>query len=890
VLGVKKQLNDIVTKIRMTRLGNSKVATLLRDNMRWPQFNSRPSKATVCATVAILVVLSLVASFGTLGTFSVTSKDAFLPVRDFYNSENEEGGHSVVKREAQRFGVSGGRLGGKTSFSLKDIVNNEYAAERWNGTWVSDDEFAYRNRDGDLALLSISTSRTQILVPADVMLQPERVFKFWISPDKRFVMLAIRPQKLFRHSFIAMYDIYDVEKGRRTPLQPDLGRGRGGGGGGGGFGNQDGPGRAGPQRPQGGGGGGRRPPQQLPLMYATWSPTGHSLAYVFANNIYYRATPSSPDFPVTESGIPGSIFNGVCDWVYEEEVISDTRALWFSPDSNHIAWIEFNDTLVETMPLQVYGPPGRLDFQYPIPTPLRYPKPGRANPLVNVYVSDVRPSSDGRSQLLEAPSYFDDKQKIIYGVTWATKAEVSLTWESRHQNYTLVSICDVTARRGPECKDSLVMTETAGWMEVDQPPVFTEDGRRFALILSSEGYKHVNVINRETNQRVPITSGEMVVLKIYFWDEVNHLIYFRATAKGGAGERHLYTVTDFESGRPGVVDCLSCDVKNTRGGDCNYNSFDFSEGKEHSYYTMSCKGPHVPQDYLFQTSPNRKVGTLVTNSRLNEDLLVKHLPKVSNLDVPIANGRYMAKVRLYLPHDFNNQKKYPLLVNVYAGPNSQQVNDRFKLDWGTYLATTEDVIYAVIDGRGSGYRGDDLLFEIYYKLGGPEVQDQIDVTRQLVNQYSFIDRSNVAIWGWSYGGFVTASVLAADADGDNVFKCGISVAPVTNWIYYDTIYTERYMGLPLGRDNLQGYKDSDVTAKAAKLKNKKFLIVHGTADDNVHYQQSMMLTRALEEADVLFQQLSYPDEDHGIVGLRRHFYHALSNFILNDCFNRNQVL
>ena len=156
-------------------------------------------------------------------------------------------------------------------------------------------------------------------------------------------------------------------------------------------------------------------------------------------------------------------------------------------------------------------------------------------------------------------------------------------------------------------------------------------------------------------------------------------------------------------------------------------------------------------------------------------------------------------------------------------------NDRFKLDWGTYLATSEDVIYAVIDGRGSGYRGDDLLFEIYYKLGQPEVQDQIDVTKALVDQYSFIDRSNVAIWGWSYGGFVTAAVLAADADQSNVFKCGISVAPVTNWIYYDTIYTERYMGLPVPGDNLQGYRASDITAKAEKLKGKKYLIVHGTA-------------------------------------------------------------
>ena len=331
-------------------------------------------------------------------------------------------------------------------------------------------------------------------------------------------------------------------------------------------------------------------------------------------------------------------------------------------------------------------------------------------------------------------------------MTWATDDEVSLTWETRHQNYSLVSICDTLA----SCRDSLVMTEPNGWMDLDHPPIFTKDGRNFAMILSSEGYKHVNVINRDTNQRVPITSGEMVVTNLYFWDEVDHKIYFRATRVGGPGERHLYTVTDFKSGRPGVVECLSCSVTNTRGGYCGYNSFEFSTDK--SFYTMSCQGPHVPQDYLYRSSPNEKVGTLTTNSFLSDELSLKNLPKISNLDIDIDNGRFQAKVRLYLPHDFDESKRYPLLVNVYAGPNSQQVSDRFKLDWGTYLTTSEDIIYAVIDGRGSGFRGDDLLYEIHYKLGQPEVQDQIDVTKKLVNLYSFIDQSRVAIWGWSYGG------------------------------------------------------------------------------------------------------------------------------------------
>merc|ERR1719499_2764483 len=479
--------------------------------------------------------------------------------------------------------------------------------------------------------------------------------------------------------------------------------------------------------------------------------------------------------------------------------------------------------------------------------------------LVEKYEGGIR--SAPRPILQEPPSYFSTRERYIYAVTWPTRDEVSLTWENRHQNYSVVSVCQALSGR---CSDSLVMTSPGGWLELEEAPVYTKDG-----------------------QRVPITSGNMVVTNIYHWDEVNHEIYFKATKENSPGERHLYKVTDFQSGQPGLVTCLSCDELNTRGGSCGYNSFEFSA--DNSYYAMSCDGPHVPQVYLYQTNPNTRINLLVDNAKLSSDLAIKSLPKVSNLNIPVAGGKYQAKVRLYLPPDFTESKRYPLVINVYGGPNSQQVSDRFKLDWGTYLTTSEDIIYAVIDGRGSGFRGDDLLYEIHYKLGQPEVQDQIDVTKKLVNLYSFIDQSRVAIWGWSYGGFVTLSVLAADSVQDNIFKCGVAVAPVTNWIYYDTIYTERYMGLPTSEDNLDGYRISDVTSQARRLKNKKLLLVHGTADDNVHYQQTMMLTRALEEADVLFQQLSYPDENHGLVGLRPHFYHSLSNFILNDCFGRNEV-
>jgi len=759
----------------------------------------------------------------------------------------------------------------KTPFNLQEILDNNFSSETWNGSWVSDNQYVYRDVDESLVMVDARGSPGRVIVPGNVMRDP-RVFRFKLSPDQKYVMLAFRPQRLFRHSFLAQYDIYNIATGRRTKLQPDLDeliKALGGGG----------PGAPPPLPP------GQAPPQ-LPVEFAMWGPQGSSLAYVFGANIYYRESPESVDVMVTTSGRPGVVFNGVADWVYEEEVLSDTRAIWFSPDGDKIAWVEFNDTNVDVMTITHYGQPGNLQFQYPIQTPLRYPKPGRKNPTINVFATAVRGiRSTPRPLLLEPPSYFSSRERYIYAVTWPTKDEVSLTWENRHQNYSVVSVCKALSA---SCSDSLVMTSPGGWLELEEAPVYTKDGRRFAMALSANGYKQVNVVNRDTNQRVPITSGNMVVTNIYHWDEVNHEIYFKATKENSPGERHLYKVTDFQSGQPGLVTCLSCEELNTRGGACGYNSFEFSHDK--SFYAMSCNGPHVPQVYLYQTNPNQRTAILVDNAKLSADLALKSLPKVSNLNIPVDGGKYQAKVRLYLPPDFSESKRYPLVINVYGGPNSQQVNDRFKLDWGTYLTTSEGVIYGLIDGRGSGFKGDEMLHEIYYNIGQVEVQDQIDVTKQLISLYPFIDKSRVAIWGWSYGGFVTASVLARDADQSNIFQCGISVAPVTNWIYYDSIYTERYLGLPTPDDNLAGYQASDVTAKAKKLANKKYLMVHGTADDNVHYQQSMMFARAMEEADVLFKQLSYPDEAHGLVGLRPHFYHSLTDFLLNDCFQRNEVV
>jgi len=278
---------------------------------------------------------------------------------------------------------------------------------------------------------------------------------------------------------------------------------------------------------------------------------------------------------------------------------------------------------------------------------------------------------------------------------------------------------------------------------------------------------------------------------------------------------------------------------------------------------------------------------LITNANVREALSKKAVPLTREYEVPVGdNNKFTARARLYLPPDFDETKKYPLLISVYGGPGSQNIQQQYGISWETTMVSDKNIIFGQIDGRGTSGSSTDHLFTLHRKLGTAEVEDQITVAKHLVNTIPFIDANKTSIWGWSYGGFVTARVLETDVE--NVFKCGISVAPVTNWRYYDTIYTERYMGLPTAEDNLKAYEDSDVTARDAvqNLRNKQYMLIHGNADDNVHYQQSMVLARAMEQGDIYFHQLSYPDENHAISGpgMKKHLYHSLQRFLFDECY------
>ncbi|XP_018579789.1 venom dipeptidyl peptidase 4 isoform X2 [Anoplophora glabripennis] len=720
------------------------------------------------------------------------------------------------------------------SLNLEDYLSGKFVPNTFNATWTSGTELLYRDSDDNLVLLNMENSTSKILLDStdNVLLT---AFDYHLSGDGLYLLVAYNYQKLYRHSFKAQYQIIDINTGSKYDLMAS---------------NQS-------------------------VQLVAWAPVGNALIYVYENNIYYKSSATSED-SVTITSTSNFVTNGIPDWVYEEEVFSSNKALWFSPDGTKLAFGRFNDTQVPVMVIPVYGEPGSMLFQYPRANLIKYPKAGTTNPTVTLHV--VTLSNPGTELDLQVPTALEN-DPILSTVEWATNDIVSTIWMNRVQNQASITTYDTSASSvTPTVIKSLESTE--GWLELFTPPKFSSDGSKLILILSQDqggdsgSYRHIVLFNREENaEEQPLTAGTFVVTEILSWNQEDNLIYYLANTANDYAVQHLYSVSVDTK----AVQCLTC--QENLSTDCSYNSAEFST--DGSYYALTCEGPNVPRVSIYSKEGQEKA-VWNTNEEISALLAGNKAPIMQKLSFDVAGG-FKANVMLRLPPniDTSGNTKYPMLINVYGGPDTYQVIDKFVLDWGSYLAANKSIIYAAIDGRGSGLKGDKIMFSGYRNLGTVEVEDQINVTRLIQESLPYVDSTRTAIWGWSYGGYAAGMALATDTEG--VFKCGISVAPVTDWTLYDSIYTERFMGLPTTDDNLSGYENAQLLTKSEGIRNKEYFLIHGTYDDNVHYQQSMLWAKVLEQNDILFRQLSYPDEDHGLGLVRPHLYHSLESF-LDECF------
>uniref|UniRef100_A0A8C4KLD7 Dipeptidyl peptidase 4 n=1 Tax=Dromaius novaehollandiae TaxID=8790 RepID=A0A8C4KLD7_DRONO len=582
----------------------------------------------------------------------------------------------------------------------------------------------------------------------------------------------------------------------------------------------------------------------------SWSPVGHKLAYVWGNNVYVKASPTAEAVQITKNGEENKIFNGIPDWVYEEEMFGTHSALWWSPSGNFLAYASFNDTEVPLMEYSFYS---EDTLQYPKTISLPYPKAGAKNPTVQFFIVDTQSLPAFNSTEISPPEEINSGDHYLSVVTWVTDERICLQWLRRIQNFSVLAVCDFASATGNwTCPKEKQRTEESktGWIGYFQPsvPYFTPDNTTYYKVFSNAmGYKHIHYINGS---------------------EVSSKLYYISNENGGMpGGRNLYKVL-LESS-PSSTKCVSCDLNEER---CQYYSVSFSEDAQ--YYQLVCYG-----EIMF----------LIFNSYQLSFSVIRYLENNTELENSLKDIQMPSKkigsinlwYQMILPPHFDSSKKYPLLLEVYAGPCSQKVDNVFRINWATYLASTEQIIVASFDGRGSGYQGDEIMHAINRRLGTYEVEDQIASARKF-SEMSFVDKDRIALWGWSYGGYVTSMVLGS---GSGVFKCGIAVAPVSSWQYYDSIYTERYMGLPTESDNLKNYNSSTVMARAEKFKQVDYLLIHGTADDNVHFQQAAQISKALVDAEVDFQAMWYTDKDHAISGqAHKHIYTHMSHFI-KQCFS-----
>lgn len=583
------------------------------------------------------------------------------------------------------------------------------------------------------------------------------------------------------------------------------------------------------------------------LLHASLSPDGSKIAYVSNNNLYYKDLKNGDVFPITTDGKWNEIINGNCDWVYEEE-FQFTKAFEWAPDGQHIAFYRFDERQVPEFTMTIY------DGLYPTPYKYKYPKAGERNSIVqiklyNIATGETMTANTGR-----------ETDQYIPRIKWTKDpSRLCIYRLNRHQNHLELLLADASTGT------SQVIYEEKNkyYIDIDDNIRFLNDGESFIFTSERSGYTHFYRWNWKKKKLTALTQGNYDVDQLIGLDEQQELLYYTA-AETSPLERALYSVKWNGKGKK-----LLTPEKGTHA---------ITTIKGNKYFLDKHSRLRTPPVYHLRRMDGKIIRTLEDNSELKEKLKEYDLGKIAFKKLPGANG-LMLNAWMITPPDFDSTRQYPVLMFQYSGPGSQNVADKFPVAdffWHQMLAQKGYIIVCA-DGTGTGYRGEEFRKKTYLKLGRLESDDQIAVARHLAEQ-PYVDKERIGIWGWSYGGFMSATCIMR---GNDVFKSAISVAPVSNWRYYDNIYTERYMRTP--EENPEGYDENAPEKMVDQLKGK-LLIVHGTGDDNVHFQNAVMLVDALIRANKEFDSEYYPNRHHGISGgnTKYHLYTKMTDFILNN--------
>lgn len=643
----------------------------------------------------------------------------------------------------------------------------------------------------------------------------------WPSPDLKKVLVRSDYQKNWRHSGTGLYWIFDVESHTGQALDPDK--------------------------------------ADLRVQIASWAPTSDAIVYTRNNNMYVRNISDTFVRQITTDG-GAELFYGIPDWVYEEEVFSGNSATWWSGDGKYVAFLRTDESKVPTYPVQYFfsRPSGKEpepgEENYPEVRQIKYPKAGAPMSVVTLQFYDVT-----EKEIFTVPieDDFTDDDRLITEVVWAGstgKALIRVT--NRESDIMKVIVVDAAKRTGKTVRETDVNAIDGGWFEVSESttyvPADPENGRPYDGYIDTiihEGYDHLAYYTPlESADPIMLTSGKWEVVRApSAVDLKNNIVYYVSTEKSSI-ERHIYSVKLDGSSKTPITDVSSI----------AYYSASFS--KKAGYALLSYQGPGIPWQKVISTpsvSQNTEI-VLEENQALNELATKSELP--INIYQTINIDGFELNLVERRPPQFDENKKYPVLFYLYNGPGFQEVDRKFGVNFQSFVASSLGYIVVTLDGRGTGYLGRSTRTIVRGNLGYWEAHDQIAAAKKWAAK-SYVDADRIGIWGWSYGGFMTLKTL--EQDGGQTFKYGMAVAPVTDWRFYDSIYTERYMHTP--QHNLEGYENATISNVTALGQNVRFLVMHGVADDNVHMQNTLSLLDRLDLGNIVNYDVHvFPDSDHSI--------------------------
>ena len=587
---------------------------------------------------------------------------------------------------------------------------------------------------------------------------------------------------------------------------------------------------------------------------ATFSPDATKVAFMRDNNLFIKDLKTGKEQQFTNDGLYNHIINGAPDWVYEEE-FSFSQGFYWSPDSKKIAYMKFDESNVREFQMEEF------EGLYPDWYSFKYPKAGEDNSIVEIYVYDLE---SGKTVKMDT-----GKETDIYlpRIAWTKDANVlAIQRLNRHQNHLEILAADATTG-----KSRVFYDETNDYyIDITDDWHFLEDGKRFLMTSEKSGYNHIYLCNLDGSQAKQLTNGPWDVTEVYGFDGKE--VYFQA-AKNTPVDRQIYAVN------------LKGQIREVIGR-VGTNSATFSN--DFSYLINVNSTISQPRQYELYTNKGKLVRVLEDNHEFAEKLNTfnlgeKKLMKISDPAFTLPDGTQVdIDAWQILPPDFDPAKKYPVLIYVYGGPGHQTVNNSWADSdyWWLQLLAQHGIISVSINNRGSGAQGEVFKKMTYLQLGKYETEDMITLAKYMAKQ-PYVDGSRIGIYGWSYGGFMAANGITKGAD---VISTAVSVAPVTNWRYYDNVYTERFMRTP--QENPDGYDLNSPVHNTALIKGN-YLLCHGSGDDNVHYQNAMELIKAMISNGKQFDLMIYPNKNHGIYGgyeygsgeCRMHLFNKIDNFL-----------